>query len=323
MPAVQHRAVVDAELRRARQRGHPSARRRRARLRRPAPRRLLRRPRIGLRPRQPASVPAAARAVRSQHPRADAPRARCERDQGRQRALDRAAAAEVEAARERRLGHRPDEPRLRDRRLDHGEPAEGARARPRRDPEPVGSVRAGVAARQPAVQRSARARWSTRTTGTRNRRPTTSSSPTGSRYPELAKLLPVLYPGVFPNLAALNASRKPRADLLAILLTGHPDRCRSPGSRTSPGRRRPTCCGSTSRSRRSRTSPATWVCSAATSPASRTAGASSTTCSRSSCARSRASPTRSSTRRSRPTARPPRSPTGSPRTSSTRPRRAP
>jgi hypothetical protein len=37
--------------------------------------------------------------------------------------------------------------------------------------------------------------------------------------PELAGLLPVLYPGVFPNLAALN---KDRADLLAILLTGIP-----------------------------------------------------------------------------------------------------
>lgn len=37
--------------------------------------------------------------------------------------------------------------------------------------------------------------------------------------PELARLLPVLYPGVFPKLAAY---RKPRADLLAILLTGIP-----------------------------------------------------------------------------------------------------
>jgi hypothetical protein len=37
--------------------------------------------------------------------------------------------------------------------------------------------------------------------------------------PELATLLPVLYPGVFPNLAAYT---KPRADLLAILLTGIP-----------------------------------------------------------------------------------------------------
>ncbi len=40
--------------------------------------------------------------------------------------------------------------------------------------------------------------------------------------PELAGLLPALYPGVFPNLAALVKSGKPRADLEAILLTGIP-----------------------------------------------------------------------------------------------------
>jgi len=39
------------------------------------------------------------------------------------------------------------------------------------------------------------------------------------RQPELASLLPVLYPGVFPNLAALDADR---ADLVAVLLTGIP-----------------------------------------------------------------------------------------------------
>jgi hypothetical protein len=44
----------------------------------------------------------------------------------------------------------------------------------------------------------------------------------GVAFPELANLLPALYPGVFPNLAKLNASGKPRADLLAILLTGIP-----------------------------------------------------------------------------------------------------
>lgn len=38
-------------------------------------------------------------------------------------------------------------------------------------------------------------------------------------HPELAKLLPVLYPNVFPHLAAYT---KPRADLEAILLTGIP-----------------------------------------------------------------------------------------------------
>ncbi len=37
--------------------------------------------------------------------------------------------------------------------------------------------------------------------------------------PELQKLLPILYPGVFPNLAAYT---KARADLVAILLTGIP-----------------------------------------------------------------------------------------------------
>ncbi len=37
--------------------------------------------------------------------------------------------------------------------------------------------------------------------------------------PELTRLLPALYPGVFPNLAALDADR---ADLVAILLTGIP-----------------------------------------------------------------------------------------------------
>jgi hypothetical protein len=39
------------------------------------------------------------------------------------------------------------------------------------------------------------------------------------QHPELAKLLPVLYPGVFPHLAGLHAIRD---DLVAILLTGIP-----------------------------------------------------------------------------------------------------
>jgi len=42
------------------------------------------------------------------------------------------------------------------------------------------------------------------------------------QHPELASLLPVLYPGVFPNLAALNASGAVRDDLAAILLSGIP-----------------------------------------------------------------------------------------------------
>ena len=41
--------------------------------------------------------------------------------------------------------------------------------------------------------------------------------------PELAQLLPVLYPGAFPNLSAYNAGTPNRADLVAILLTGIPN----------------------------------------------------------------------------------------------------
>ena len=40
------------------------------------------------------------------------------------------------------------------------------------------------------------------------------------QHPEVSKLVPVLYPGVFPNLAALTAAR---ADIVAILLTGIPN----------------------------------------------------------------------------------------------------
>jgi Domain of unknown function (DUF4331) len=42
-------------------------------------------------------------------------------------------------------------------------------------------------------------------------------------HPELAGLLPALYPGVFPHLEALVRSNAPRADLEAILLTGVPN----------------------------------------------------------------------------------------------------
>jgi len=97
--------------------------------------------------------------------------------------------------------------------------------------------------------------------------------------PELAALLPVLYPNVFPRLQALQADR---ADLLAILLTGIPagivegfqnytgpvqaDQLRL--NVAVPPVASPTCSGS----------------SAATSPASRTAAACRTTWCRSSCA---------------------------------------
>jgi hypothetical protein len=55
------------------------------------------------------------------------------------------------------------------------------------------------------------------------------------QHPELAGLLPVLYPGVFPNLAALNGSNAARADLVAILLTGIPPNIVSAGFSTFTG----------------------------------------------------------------------------------------
>ena len=59
-------------------------------------------------------------------------------------------------------------------------------------------------------------------------------------HPELAGLIPALYPGVFPNLAAYT---KPRADLDAILLTGIPAGI-IPGFQNFTGHdARPTSCG--------------------------------------------------------------------------------
>jgi hypothetical protein len=52
--------------------------------------------------------------------------------------------------------------------------------------------------------------------------------------PELQSLLPVLYQGAFPNLAALASSGKPRSDLEAVLLTGIPSGI-VPGFQNSTG----------------------------------------------------------------------------------------
>ncbi len=110
--------------------------------------------------------------------------------------------------------------------------------------------------------------------------------------PELGKLLPVLYPGVFPNLATL--TEVDRGDLLAILLTGIPAGL-IPGFQNFTG---PTYADmlrlnvAIPPSSRRRTSTASSV---ATSPASRTGGGCSTTSSPSSCRRSPGRPIRSST----------------------------
>ena len=95
-------------------------------------------------------------------------------------------------------------------------------------------------------------------------------------HPGLADLLPVLYPGVFPNLAALNKKgtrpRRPGGDPA----DGHPegDHPRLPElHRRHPGGHAPPERGGQAR----RPSPASTGSSAATWPASRTGAASSTT----------------------------------------------
>jgi Domain of unknown function (DUF4331) len=54
------------------------------------------------------------------------------------------------------------------------------------------------------------------------------------QQPELARLLPTLYPGAFPALKALNDANTPRADLVAVLLTGIPSGI-VPGFQNSTG----------------------------------------------------------------------------------------
>ena len=111
-----------------------------------------------------------------------------------------------------------------------GEPPQGAHPRRRRlATRSGGAVGPGLAPGQPAVQRGHRPDGSEGPLERAASRRTSGVRPQ-VQQPELAGLLPVLYPGVFPNLAGMTA---PRADLVAILLTGFPPGS-SPGSRTTP-----------------------------------------------------------------------------------------
>ena len=94
-------------------------------------------------------------------------------------------------------------------------------------------------------------------------------------HPELAELLPSLYPGVFPELAKLNKSHKARADLEAILLTGIPAGL-IPGFQNYTGATQADMLRLNTAIKPS-SSPSILGLLAATSPGSRTAGASSTT----------------------------------------------
>ena len=91
LPAVQRRPAVDSGLRHAGRRGDPQPPRRSDRVRGTAARGFLRRPRVDLRPRQPAAVRSRACDVR---PPGAVGRGRRQRDRQLQRPLDRAEGAE-------------------------------------------------------------------------------------------------------------------------------------------------------------------------------------------------------------------------------------
>ena len=146
-----------------------------------------------------------------------------ELDQGCQRALDRDRGPEDgRSRRTARSRPTPTAAGLGDRRLDDREPPEGARPQGRRH-------RRGVRART-CRSRASATRWSTkwssrwrrRTTGTRRSRSDDKQFTPAVLNPELAQLLPVLYPGVFPNLEAYNKGTPKRDDLVAIFHTGLP-----------------------------------------------------------------------------------------------------
>ena len=153
--------------------------------------------------------------------------------------------------RDRTRPRRRQRPRRRDRRLGDGQPpySRGSSTRPRAGTSPTAR---GSRSRGSATRCSTRcsSRWPRRTTGTRAEPAVTRRYARTSTSRSWQGLLPALYPGVFPNLAAYD---KPRADLDAILLTGIPEGVVA-GSRTTRVRSSPTCSGSTSRSR-PRTTP--------------------------------------------------------------------
>ena len=235
-------------------------------VRRAAARRLLRRPRLGLRPRRAAPVPEPA-------PDPDAGGRRRERAAGVQRPHDRDPGADqASSPRTARRRTDPLAARRRDRRVGFGAPPQGDAPRRATGDDRRRAVHAGVAARQPAVQR-----------GHRADRPQGRVEPRAAErdaefaeyveQPELAQAAAGPVPGRVPEPG--RRSTADRADLVAILLTGIPPGS-IPGFQNFTGRAgRPAAAQHGDPAGvAARTSTAS---SAATSPASRTAGGCSTT----------------------------------------------
>ena len=235
MSYLNYRVQLEIGLRRrpcGRGRASPAVRR--DGLRRPAQRRLLRRPGLDLRPRRPSPVP-------EPPPDPDGRRA------GRRPAEGpniHTIAIQVPISMLTRDGSTPSDPMSAKAVLGVWSGASRRKvAGPRRQREGAEGQRAvgaGLAPRQPAVQRGDRP---DRRQGPLERASTRSTTREFAQYvnqPELARLLPVLYPGVFPNLAAYTKPTGPTFTR-SCSRAFRPES--SPGSRTSPGRGRRTCCG--------------------------------------------------------------------------------
>ena len=181
---------------RPRRAGGAHDRRRQQGLRRPARRRLPRRPRQRLRPR-------GAAAVQHRAPDLDAEHGRRQLGAGVQRAHDRDPGADQGPDQGRRCRQRP--VRRQGRRSASGPRRAGA-SRRSGTPARASTSATGPGSRSPgsATRWSTRcsSRWPRRTCGTPGRRASDARFAKYVDQPELAGLLPALYPGVFPNLAA-------------------------------------------------------------------------------------------------------------------------
>ena len=153
-------------------------------------------------------------------PDLDARHHRGQRAAGVQRAHDRAAGADLRPEPQRRHPQGREQGQRRHRRVGDGEPAASRGCGTRRRAATSATAR-GSRSRGSATRCSTRCscRWPRRTSGTSWSRSADSAFAKYVNKPELQGLLPALYPGVFPKLAAYTKSR---ADLNAILLTGIP-----------------------------------------------------------------------------------------------------
>ena len=152
-----------------------------------------------------------------------------------------------------RLGtdHR-DRPPCRARRVDDGQPTEGPAPRwsvdggaPAVADLDIGTADPGVAARQPTGERSGHPPGGQGLLEHPAAVARTRSSPPGYAHPELAGLLPVLYPGVFPKLAAYNAYGGGTGGPVGHPPHRHPGRSGPRVPELHRARPRPTCSDST------------------------------------------------------------------------------